>query len=56
MMTDVSEEHTTSIIALMMKAVHTSDTSVNTNLTIWRYIPEDSINKFAKGNKTDVQT
>jgi hypothetical protein len=26
----------------MMEAVHTSETSVNTNLTTRRYIPEDS--------------
>jgi hypothetical protein len=26
----------------MMEAVHTSETSVNFNVTTWRYIPEDS--------------
>jgi hypothetical protein len=31
-----------SLIALMMEAVHTSETSVNINLTTWHYIPEDS--------------
>jgi hypothetical protein len=30
------------MIALMMEAVHTSETSVNLNLTTRRYIPEDS--------------
>jgi hypothetical protein len=30
------------IIALMMEAVHTSETSVNFNVTTWCYIPEDS--------------
>jgi hypothetical protein len=29
-------------IALMMEAVHTSETSVNFNVTTRRYIPEDS--------------
>jgi hypothetical protein len=28
-------------IALMMEAVRTSETSVNFNVTAWRYIPED---------------
>jgi hypothetical protein len=28
--------------AMMMEAVCTSETSVNFNLTTWRYIPEDS--------------
>jgi hypothetical protein len=45
-LTDVSEMHTASIIraiiALMMETVCTSETSVKLNLTIWRYIPEDS--------------
>jgi hypothetical protein len=45
--TDVSEVRTTSIIramiiALTMKAVHASETSVHFNLTSGRYIPEDS--------------
>jgi hypothetical protein len=31
-----------SFAALMMEAVHTSETSVNINLTPWHYIPEDS--------------
>jgi hypothetical protein len=31
-----------SLIALMMKAVRTSETSVNINLTTRHYIPEDS--------------
>jgi hypothetical protein len=30
------------MITLTMEAVHTSETSVNFNVTIWRYIPEDS--------------
>jgi hypothetical protein len=30
------------IIALMMEAVRTSETTVNINLTTWRYIPENS--------------
>jgi hypothetical protein len=29
-------------IALMMEAVHTSETSVHFNMTTRRYIPEDS--------------
>jgi hypothetical protein len=45
-LTDVSEVRISSIIsaiiALMMVAVRTSETSVNTNLTFRRYIPEDS--------------
>jgi hypothetical protein len=41
-LTDVSEVHTTSIIALMMEAVRTSEMSVNFNVTTWGYIPEDS--------------
>jgi hypothetical protein len=36
MLTDVS------LIALMMKKVRTSETSVNINLTTRRYIPEDT--------------
>jgi hypothetical protein len=39
---DVSEGRTASIIVLMMEAVRTSETSVNFNVTTWRYIPEDS--------------
>jgi hypothetical protein len=31
-----------SLIALMMEVVRTSETSVNTYLTTWQYIPEDS--------------
>jgi hypothetical protein len=41
-LTDVAEVHTASIIALMMEAVSTSETSVNFNVTTRRYIPEDS--------------
>jgi hypothetical protein len=41
-LTDVSEERTASIIALMMEAVRTSETSVDFNITTRRYIPEDS--------------
>jgi len=46
MLTDVSEARTASIIwtmiALMMEAVRTSETSVNIYLTTRQYIPEDS--------------
>jgi hypothetical protein len=46
MLTDISEMRTVSIIramiALMMEAVQTPETSVNINVTTWRYIPEDS--------------
>jgi hypothetical protein len=42
-LTDVSEVRTASIIiALMMEAVRTSETSVNIIVTTRRYIPEDS--------------
>jgi hypothetical protein len=45
-LTDVSEVRTASIIraviALMMEAVRTSETSVNLNVSTLRYIPEDS--------------
>jgi hypothetical protein len=38
-LTEVSEVRTASIIrAMMMEAARTSETSVNTNLTTWRYI------------------
>jgi hypothetical protein len=30
------------MITLMMEAVHTSETSINFNMTTQRYIPEDS--------------
>jgi hypothetical protein len=40
--TDVSEIRTASIIALMMKVVRTSETSVYTNKTTGRCIPEGS--------------
>jgi hypothetical protein len=39
---DVSEVRTASITALMMEAVRTSETQVNFNMTIRRYIPEDT--------------
>jgi hypothetical protein len=40
---DVSEVRTASIIiALMMEAVRTSETSIHFNVTTRRYIPEDS--------------
>jgi hypothetical protein len=39
-MTDVTEV-CTAIIALVMEAVHISETSVNFNVTTRRYIPED---------------
>jgi hypothetical protein len=45
-MTDVSAVRTASIIraiiALMMEAARISETSVNFNITTWRYIQEDS--------------
>jgi hypothetical protein len=42
-LTDVSEVRAASIIiALMIEAVRTSETSVNFNVTTRRYIPEDS--------------
>jgi hypothetical protein len=45
-LTDVSEVRTASItsaiIALIIEAVRTSETSVNFNVTTRRYIPEDS--------------
>jgi hypothetical protein len=41
-MTDVSEVRAASIIiVLMMEALHTSEISVNLNVTTRRYIPED---------------
>jgi hypothetical protein len=39
--TDISEVRPASIIRAMMEAVHTSETSVHFNVTIWRYNPED---------------
>jgi hypothetical protein len=47
MSTDVSEVHAASIIramiiALMMEAACTSETSVDIQLRTWQYIPEDS--------------
>jgi hypothetical protein len=42
MTTDVSEMRTASIIALIMQAVHTSETSINIYLSTWQYNPEDS--------------
>jgi archaellum biogenesis protein FlaJ (TadC family) len=42
MLTDVSEVCTASIIALMMEAVRTSETSVNIYLITQQYIPQDS--------------
>jgi hypothetical protein len=47
--TDVSEGHTASIIRVM-KAVHTSETSVHFNMTTWRYIPEDSASYLSREN------
>jgi hypothetical protein len=41
-LTDISEVRTASIIAPMMEAVSTSETSANFNVTTWRYIPEGS--------------
>jgi hypothetical protein len=41
-LTNVSEVQTAFIIrAMMMEAVHTSETAVNFNMTTWHYIPED---------------
>jgi hypothetical protein len=42
MLTDVSEAHIVSIIALIMEAVRTSETSVNIYLPTRQYIPEYS--------------
>jgi hypothetical protein len=42
MSTDVSEMHAASIIALMIEAARTSETSVDIQLTTQHYIPEDS--------------
>jgi hypothetical protein len=42
MSTDVSEVHAASIIALMMEAARTSETSVDIQLRTRQYIPEDS--------------
>jgi hypothetical protein len=50
-LTDVSEVRTASIIiALMMEAVRTSETSVNFIVTTRRYIPEDSIHAHRREN------
>jgi hypothetical protein len=42
MSTDVSEVRAASIIALMMEAARTSETSVDLQLRTWQYILEDS--------------
>jgi hypothetical protein len=42
MSTDVSEVRAASIIALMMEAAHTSETSVDIQLRTGQYILEDS--------------
>jgi hypothetical protein len=47
MSTDVSEVRAactikTSLIALMMEAARTSESSVDIQLRTWQYIPEDS--------------
>jgi len=42
MSTDVSEVRAASIIALMMEAARTSETSVDIQLRTWQYTPEDS--------------
>jgi hypothetical protein len=42
MSTDVSDVRPASIIALMMEAVRTSETSVNIQLRTRQYIPEDA--------------
>jgi hypothetical protein len=39
---DVSEVGTASIIRAVMEAERTCETSVNFNVTTWRYIPADS--------------
>jgi hypothetical protein len=41
-LTNISEMRTAIIIIVLMEAVHTSETSVNFNVTTWCYIPEDS--------------
>jgi hypothetical protein len=41
-LTNVLEVCTAYTIRAMMEAVRTSETSVNLNVTTWRYIPEDS--------------
>jgi hypothetical protein len=43
-------ERRVSIIALMMEAVYTSETSVHFNVTTRRYIPEDSIHTRRREN------
>jgi hypothetical protein len=42
MLTDVSDVRAASVIALMMEAALTSETSVNIQLRTRQYIPEDS--------------
>jgi hypothetical protein len=42
MLTEVSQVRAASIIALMMEAAHTSETSVDIQLRTQQYIPEDS--------------
>jgi hypothetical protein len=42
MSTDLSEVRAASVIALMIEAACTSETSVDIYLTTWQYIPEDS--------------
>jgi hypothetical protein len=42
MSTDVSEVCALSLIALMMEAACTSETSVDIQLRTWQYFPEDS--------------
>jgi hypothetical protein len=56
--TDVSEVRAASIIALMMEAERTSETSVYMKLRMRQYIPEDSEilirhNWWRKWDKTD---
>jgi hypothetical protein len=41
MSTDVSEVCAASIIALLMEAVRTSETSVDIQLITWQYTPKD---------------
>jgi hypothetical protein len=42
MSTEVSEVCAASIIALMMEAARTSETSIGIQLRTWQYIPKDS--------------
>jgi hypothetical protein len=54
MLTDVSEVLTAFIIALMIEAVRTSETTVKFNVTTWRYIPDDS--KLNTGRRENLKS